>query len=82
MICAGARVWLQGELERFLKGEVSHVSLKRLARQAAQVAEKRLIEKVLHRTRWNRKQAAEILQISYKALLYKMKDAGLADSAR
>jgi two-component system response regulator AtoC len=70
------------ELERFLKGEVSHVSLKQIARQAAQVAEKRLIEKVLHRTRWNRKQAAEILQISYKALLYKMKDAGLADSAR
>ncbi len=70
------------ELERFMTGEVDQVSLKRIAREAAQVAEKRLIEKVLHRTRWNRKEAAEILQISYKALLYKMKDAGLGDSAR
>ncbi len=70
------------ELERFMAGEVDCVSLKRIAREAVQVAEKRLIEKVLHRTRWNRKQAAEILQISYKALLYKMKDAGLSDSAR
>ena len=40
-----------------------------------------LIEKVLQRTRWNRKEAAAILQISYKALLYKMRDAGLSDSA-
>ncbi len=69
------------ELDRFLSGEVDHVSLKRIAREAALSAERRLIEKVLHRTRWNRRQAAEILQISYKALLYKMKDAGLADRA-
>jgi DNA-binding NtrC family response regulator len=44
------------------------------------VAEARLIAKVLERTRWNRREAAEILQISYKALLYKMKDAGLASA--
>jgi len=37
---------------------------------------------MLTRTRWNRKQAAEILGISYKALLYKIKDMGLKqDSA-
>ena len=70
-----------GELDRFLAGESDRVSLKRVAREAAQVAEARLIEKVLHRTRWNRKEAAAILQISYKALLYKMRDAGLSDSA-
>ncbi len=70
------------ELERFMAGDVDFVSLKRIAREATQVAEKRLIEKILHRTRWNRKEAAEILQISYKALLYKMKDAGLANAAR
>jgi len=69
-----------GELERFLAGESERVSLKRVARQAAQVAEARLIAKVLQRTRWNRKEAAAILQISYKALLYKMRDAGLSDS--
>jgi len=70
-----------GELDRFLAGESERVSLKRVARQAAQVAEARLIAKVLERTRWNRKEAAAILQISYKALLYKMRDAGLSDSA-
>ncbi len=70
-----------GELERFLAGEVDRVNLKRIARRAAQLAEKRLIERVLEQTRWNRKETAQILQISYKALLYKMRDAGLADSA-
>jgi len=69
------------ELERFLKGETEQVSLKKIGREAAQAAEHRLIERVLQRTRWNRREAAEILQISYKALLYKMKDAGLADRA-
>jgi two-component system response regulator AtoC len=69
------------ELERFLSGETERVSLKRIARDAAQAAERRLIEKVLQRTRWNRKEAAEILQVSYKALLYKMRDAGLVDRA-
>ena len=37
-----------------------------------------MIERVLDQTRWNRKEAAERLQISYKALLYKMKDNGLS----
>ena len=68
------------ELERFLRGDTDCVNLKRIGRQAAQIAEQRVIEKVLQRTRWNRKEAAEILQISYKALLYKMKEAGLAGS--
>jgi two-component system response regulator AtoC len=68
------------ELERFMSGASERVNLKRVGREAAQVAEARLIARVLERTRWNRKEAAEILQISYKALLYKMKDAGLADA--
>jgi two-component system response regulator AtoC len=70
----------RSELERFLSGASERVNLKRVGREAAQVAEARLIARVLERTRWNRKEAAEILQISYKALLYKMKDAGLADA--
>jgi two-component system, NtrC family, response regulator AtoC len=69
------------ELDRYLAGESPRVSLKRVAREAAQVAEARLIARVLQRTRWNRKEAAAILQVSYKALLYKMRDAGLTDSA-
>ncbi|MBW2275755.1 MAG: sigma-54-dependent Fis family transcriptional regulator [Deltaproteobacteria bacterium] len=55
------------------------IDLKAISRRAAQVAEKRVIEKVLGHTRWNRKEAAERLQISYKALLYKMKENGLSE---
>jgi DNA-binding NtrC family response regulator len=32
---------------------------------------------MLQQTRWNRKETAEILGISYKALLYKIKENGL-----
>ena len=52
--------------------------LKAISRRAAQLAEKRVIERVLQQTRWNRKDAASKLQISYKALLYKMKENGLS----
>jgi len=52
-------------------------SLKEVARAAARAAERELILKMLEQTRWNRKEAAEGLGISYKALLYKIKDAGL-----
>ncbi len=56
------------------------VDLKAIAKRAAQIAEKRVIERVLDQTRWNRKEAAERLQISYKALLYKMKENGLSEA--
>jgi DNA-binding NtrC family response regulator len=36
----------------------------------------------LKKTNWNRKRAAELLNISYKAMLYKLKDAGLAKHYR
>jgi DNA-binding NtrC family response regulator len=39
-----------------------------------------LIQQVLTRFRWNRKRAAQELQISYKALLYKLKQMGLDGS--
>jgi two-component system response regulator AtoC len=55
------------------------IDLKRISRRAAHLAEKRVIERVLQQTRWNRKEAAERLQISYKALLYKMKENGLSE---
>ena len=53
------------------------VSLKDIARTAAREAECDLILRMLTRTRWNRKEAAQILGISYKALLYKIKENGL-----
>ena len=48
-------------------------SLKAVAREASRLAERDLILKALEKTHWNRKQAARQLQISYKALLYKIK---------
>jgi two-component system, NtrC family, response regulator AtoC len=56
------------------------ISLKQAGRAASQEAEKELILEVLTRTRWNRKRAALELQISYKALLYKLKQIGVKDS--
>ena len=52
-------------------------SLKDVARQAARSAEREAIAKVLEDTRWNRVKAAKLLRISYRALLYKIKDVGL-----
>jgi two-component system response regulator AtoC len=52
------------------------MSLKAASKAASHEAEKELILKVLARTRWNRRRAAEELQISYKALLYKLKQIG------
>jgi two-component system response regulator AtoC len=57
-------------------GNGSKISLKEAARAASREAEKELILKVLARTRWNRRRAAQELQISYKALLYKLKQIG------
>lgn len=55
------------------------LDLKAISKRASQIAEKKVIERVLGQTRWNRKEAAERLQISYKALLYKMKENGLSE---
>ena len=52
-------------------------TLKEVAKIAQRNAERDLIDRVLRRTRWNRRKAAQILDISYKALLYKIKECGL-----
>ena len=48
-------------------------SLLEIGRRAAMMAEREAIERVLNQTRWNRRQAAKILKVSYKALLNKLK---------
>ena len=53
------------------------ISLKKLTRQAVRELERKVILKVLQANHWNRKQAARALSISYRALLYKIRDAGL-----
>ncbi|MCI0547618.1 MAG: sigma-54 dependent transcriptional regulator [Candidatus Rokubacteria bacterium] len=53
------------------------LGLKEIAKRAAREAEKAVLREVLDRVRWNRAQAARLLKISYKALLYKIAAAGL-----
>src|SRR3984885_6728104 len=54
--------------------------LKSLARTAKDEAEGEAIRQALEQTNWNRKQAAGLLQISYKALLYKIRQYGIAEA--
>jgi two-component system response regulator AtoC len=56
--------------------EINGSALKTAARTASRGVERDLILEALNRTRWNRKRAAQQLQISYKALLYKLKRIG------
>src|SRR5207244_6749281 len=58
------------------------ISLKDISRKAALVAERQAILDALEQTRWNRIRAAKLLNISYRALLYKIKDAGLVQEGQ
>jgi len=59
---------------------VDAFSLKEVGRKAAEVAESEFIRSTLEETRWNRKEAALLLRISYKALLYKIQKYRLDES--
>jgi two-component system response regulator AtoC len=61
------------------RGTSAVLSLKEAARNASRQVERELILKTLARTRWNRKRAARELGISYKALLYKLKQIAFDD---
>lgn len=65
-----------GSAEPTLSGS-EIVPLKILAKEAALRAEREMILKALQNTNWNKKKAAQLLQISYKALLYKIKECGI-----
>ena len=58
------------------KADVPEVSLKKVGAAAAEAAERELVRRVLAETRWNRREAARRLKISYKALLNKVKKWG------
>jgi len=47
-------------------------NLKEVGKRAAEVAEREIIQSTLNETHWNRKEAAKLLRVSYKALLYKI----------
>ncbi len=55
------------------------LNLKEVGKRAAEVAEKEIIQNTLQETHWNRKRAAKLLRVSYKALLYKIQKYHLDD---
>ena len=57
--------------------EDGSIPLKRIAKQAIREMERTLILRVLQANHWNRRKTAEVLKISYRALLYKIRQAGL-----
>jgi two-component system response regulator AtoC len=56
---------------------VGAVPLKRIAKAAIQELERNVILDSLRAHQWNRRKTAASLQISYRALIYKIQDAGL-----
>lgn len=54
-----------------------NIPLKHIAQQATRRMERDVILKVLQANHWNRRKSAEVLKISYRALLYKVRQAGL-----
>ncbi|MGC4080532.1 MAG: helix-turn-helix domain-containing protein [Vicinamibacterales bacterium] len=57
--------------------EAGSIDLQALAKAAATRAERDAIEAALGRFRWNRRKAAEYLNVSYKTLLNKIKETGI-----
>jgi len=57
--------------------DLSSLSLKKIKKKAMDRVEKEVIAYVLEKTGWNRSNATKILKISYKTLLYKIKDLGI-----
>jgi transcriptional regulator with PAS, ATPase and Fis domain len=56
---------------------LSSLSLKKVRKKALDRVEREVISYVLEKTGWNRSKAAKILNISYKTLLYKIKDLSI-----
>jgi len=50
----------------------NRLDLKEAGKRAAEEAEKEIIQNALEETHWNRKRSAQLLHVSYKALLYKI----------
>jgi two-component system response regulator AtoC len=70
---SGPAVMTAGDRFTATKG----LSLKEISRRAVLEAEREVIVRTLEQCRWNRVKTAKALKISYRALLYKIKDMGL-----
>ena len=96
MVILGTDASIRGEVAEAMTGRTAQLgpipiveqaattpvgSLKDIGRSAARGAERQLIYRTLQQTRWNRRAAAELLGISYKALLYKIKESELGKAS-
>lgn len=58
-------------------GEAGSVSLKHIAKEAIREVERNVILETLRANQWNRRKTAQALKISYRALIYKIREVGL-----
>ena len=63
-----------------IEATAGEIPLREVGRRAALEAEREAIDRALHHTNWNRKQAARLLGVSYKTLLQKIRGCGLEPS--
>lgn len=70
------------DIFKFIIPPQGEVSLKQITRQAVRQVERKVILKMVEASNWNRKRAAKRLNISYRALLYKLKEAGVPSERR
>jgi two-component system, NtrC family, response regulator AtoC len=83
-VISGSEAAISTSLEKEHRDELhveippdGHINLKDVTRQAVKRLEGKLILKTLEAHRWNRRATARALSISYAALLYKMREAGV-----
>src|SRR5258706_2187312 len=83
-IVVGAEGLMQREASRakpplptVRNGSQAAMSLKEIAKEAIREMERNAIVEALRSNHWNRRKAAQQLKISYRALIYKIRDAGL-----
>jgi two-component system, NtrC family, response regulator AtoC len=58
--------------------EETSIPLKRMSQEVVREMERSVILEALRANQWNRRKTAQVLKISYRALIYKIRDAGLA----
>jgi DNA-binding NtrC family response regulator len=69
--------WNQPTKRAGSQRERAVLPLKRVAKEAVRELEKKVIAEALRANQWNRRKTASALKISYRALIYKIRNTGL-----
>jgi len=67
----------KSKVMRTAEGSEAPIALKRMAKDAIRKLERNVILETLRANQWNRRKTAAALKISYRALIYKIRDTGL-----